>query len=440
MPFNMHLFCAAWIFAGFGIFGSLSAVVWQPYPGRQWSEFWQKQYTSWVEKEVYGNFFKRLGGHYENLPLDCADAAYAMRIYFSYQHRLPWVSDAPKWNRNEPAHSEQLTNWDHLARADDRVAHLIEYMMIRVNTRSLAYQDTYPVAPHDIRAGDLFLFKYGKEQAARHAYIIKRVNLDGTVDVLYSTQNRASRLKPLALLTSAVLQHSPQKPWGFKRFKNNLDAYRDQFTLDGATSIQYHLAERFDEKSFFELVENALHLKPQPPEQKLKRLFLGLCTSLISREVVVRDAVSLAESQGKKCFNYREFDALSTPSRDRGIKKQYDYLQATFSLHREELERVISEKPVKEYALEDKLRYREYISVKSIFSKNRSNDEDELLSRRCAITFTDSEGDRAHVHLGNLYDRFSRGKVSWHPNDNIARRWGVIKGSPTRCEAFYGEE
>ena len=87
-----------------------------------------------------------------------------------------------------------MTEFDHLENPDDKVAALIEFLLDRIGTHSLAETDSYSVGFNDIKPGDVFMYKYCKDDSCtRHTYIIKDINADGTFDVLYGTQNRAKK-------------------------------------------------------------------------------------------------------------------------------------------------------------------------------------------------------------------------------------------------------
>ncbi len=417
------------------------AVVWQHDPGLSWNSEWQKKYSAWVQHEVGGDFFQKLGGMYKEVPLDCADAAYALHIYFSYKHRLPWRSRAgPQKDLTEPL-DNTMKVFDHIADEHERVAHLIDYTRKRVYTRTLAYLDTYPVAIQDISPGDIFMFRYGRaKNAAKHVYIVKQVNIDGTLDVLYSTQNRARKLKPLVRIPSKMFQHKPRRPWGFKRFKPYQQIKISQSKIPGASLGQYYLASIYNERQFFNTIEEALRLQPLKPQKQLERLYKGLCTELLSRHVVVQDAIKVVKAKpaGEKCLNYREFDALSTPSRDRGIRKQFTFLFEEMLRYQKQWRQQTANRGPGQYTADEKALKKKLDFIESIFLHSRSWAQSDYLSRRCAINFRDDFKKRYHVHVGHFYDHLFLGKVSWHPNDNIARRWGFRRGLKTTCPAFYG--
>lgn len=409
------------------------AKVWEATPGMHWDAYWGQKFENWIKDEVEGDFFKKMDG-YKDLPLDCADAMYAFKIYFSFKHRLHWKTGAHKWQRDREqfpyGFSNEMTNWDHLPTEEERVIQLISFLIDRVGTESLANLDTYPVAIHDVRAGDLFMYKFGSDGSyTRHTYIIKEVNVDGTFDVLYATQLRAKKLWGLGRIGAEYLQHKPDlENWGFKRMKSDLDidtAQKDHLLSDYE---QYEVAKRVEEHEFFDYANVSLRVIEESPTRKTNRLLQGLCRSLRAREIVVKDALEwqLQEENIGQCMNERDYDAYSTPSRDTGIMKKYDQLEFFY-------------RQLEARNLKDKVNRRLRTVAESIFNDFTSADQEAVLEEFCKIEATD-EFQSYNVNLRSFYHGLKYDTVSFHPNDNVFRRWGIEIGQPTTCHTFYGKK
>ena len=406
------------------------AAVWKAKPGLNWDAYWDKKFETWVKEEVEGDFFKKLGSRYKSLPLDCADAFYGLRVYFSYKKKLPWRSDAQKWNDHESyssQYSNEMTNWDHLENEEDRVAELIRFLVDRVGTESLANLDSYPIPLMDVRAGDVYMYKYGSDGSyTRHAYIIKEVNSDGTFDVLYGTQLRAKKLWPLGKTGNEYLQHKPDNiSWGFKRYKSNLDTKTKESKIIVSNFEQYEVAKRINEEQFFDYVNVALRVFEETPTRKTKRLLDGLCRSLQAREIVINDAIQWQDENRNRCMNEADYDAYSTPSRDTGIKKKYQQLKSYF----EKIRMEGREEKVSSY-------YRNLVN--KIFDPFQRSYNDNDVMKFCSVDVGSSSTGYKSVDLGNFYQALMNNQVSFHPNDNILRRWGFSYRSKTRCREYYG--
>jgi hypothetical protein len=319
-----------------------------------------------------------------------------------------------------------MTNWDDLPNKSDRVAELIAFSLDRLGTESLANLDTYPISLFDVKPGDVYMYKYGSDGSfTRHAYIIKDVNSDGTFDVLYGTQLRAKKLWPLGRVGAEYLQHKPElKEWGFKRYKSNLDVETKASSIPVANYEQYEVAKRVDESQFFDYVNTVLRVFEETPSKKVSRLLNGLCRSLSAREIVVKDSLEWQEENPRKCMKEGDYDAYSTPSRDLGIKKKYEQLNKYFQ-------------KVQQEGRDEKISSRLKTMVNAIFDSNRRVDTDSA-NRFCKLSVGSAQLGYHTVNLVNFYAGLKKREVSFHPNDNVLRRWGVPAQRKTRCREFYG--
>lgn len=410
---------------------SVSADVWKVDPLRNWDPFWEAKYSEWFASNKVGpRFFKDKGEPWSELRLDCADASYAFRIYFAWQNRLPF-----NFFNGWAYRSQAMKKFDHLREGDDRVAAFIDYLRDKVGTVSIAYHDAYPVKLKDLRPGDMFLYKRGEgKQSVKHAYIIKRIRVDGNIDVLFSTQYWAKEGKPLALRTRRTLYHKPtEKGWGFKRFRSNLhinnskDKEIDQLEVPGASNEQYELAEKLDETDFFFEVEKRIRLVKADPKKRVGQLLQNLCGQMLERKEKVINAWEFVNyERDGRCLDYDDFDRLSTPSRDAGILKAYDRLRRTVQRYKASGESSKISPLHLEY-------------VDAIFSPYASKESRDKLARYCGVKVV-HDNRYAWINLGNYYKRAKDGMVSGHPNDNPFRRWGYDYGEKTYCNGFYTDD
>ena len=203
------------------------ASVWEH--DREWGASDDLAFSRWVSRSVKTTFFKDLGGSYKYLRLDCADALYGLRIYFAAKNRISFSARKGKI-------TNEMDRYDHIQNEDRRIAKFIAYVAGQIGTETMAHNDTYSVSIRSLRPGDLFMYKYTTNGTSytRHSYIIKNINVDGTFDVLYSTQARRDSGRPMARVRHESFQHKPlhygsnKYGWGFRRWKRPSQAHLNQ--------------------------------------------------------------------------------------------------------------------------------------------------------------------------------------------------------------------
>lgn len=404
---------------------SAQAAVWVHDKQRSWNDYWQQQYANWVATRVGPKFFKDLGYPYSQIPLDCADAHYALVAYFARMNQLPF-------RVNRGGISNLTKSFDHIRDPEERLAAFIRFLRGNYGTESLAHADTYPVGISSVMPGDIFMYKVGSNgNHTRHTYIIKNVNPDGTFDVLYSTQANADLNGPLSRRSTYMFNKAPVNGgvdyghWGFRRMKPAQYSETDHSRIPGANFEQYELAQRLSAVEFFRAVKRVNQTVSESPQMLLSRHFNGLCSSLVDRIDIVKKGIAHQNRLGGSCMNFQDYDAHSTPSRDSGLKMDYTNYQYDFEdlKSRGDLNRVQSN-----------LAY----ATQGIFNSRRSESERSQLYSSCPIDFGTSSGQKISTDMGTFRDNLFAGNVSFHPNDNIYRRWGFKSGSKTSCTQYYG--
>ncbi|MFN3455244.1 MAG: hypothetical protein ACK41T_09820 [Pseudobdellovibrio sp.] len=391
---------------------------------RDWNSQDETNFSQFIQKQAGADYFKKLGSPYADLKLDCADAFYALRIYFSYKNGLNFfVKNGPHFT---------TTQFDHIKNPDMRVTEYIKVIAAGKGTESLALGDSYPIALKSIRAGDLFMYKIQTSdgQYSRHAYIIKSVNTNGTFDVLYSTQARRDAGLPMNFTKQYsfsnakwIPNHSApadQNGWGFRRAKRS-----DQFNvpasqIPGANYEQYKAANQYGSK-FFDYVKSILTTVAETPEQTLNRMFDSLCHELDQRVEVVNMGLAYRESINKSCMDAATYDIYSTPSRDGAILGQYNQLLTKIHEVKNNNQWVnVSSKTQKLLA--------------GVFIPSSRNAEvQQLLKQSC--TFHQQQ--KLNTDIGVFYDALKDGKASNNPNDSLFLRWGIATTTkPTTCPSY----
>lgn len=393
---------------------SSQADVWRS--NKHWNESWQRKYANWIATSVKGSFFKDLGRPFSRLKIDCADAHYALKAYYSRMNGLHMVVE-------RGAFSNKTSMFDRYRNSNERLYRFMLHLANNYGTESLAHNDTYPVAVNDVMPGDLFTYKVGSNgNFTRHAYIIKNVNLDGTFDVLYSTQERAAKGYPLGRQWQYMFDKAPlnsgtdRNHWGFRRQKLSNRASISQESLREADFSQYELARRYGNLGFFRRVKSINQTVKESPNSIAERNFKTVCTGVQDRVTSVNDAEAFRKRIGGRCMSFREFDTYSTPSRDTKIKNSY--LNYEYDIEN------ISWNSLNSYNKN---------SFSLTFENSLSSREKNSLLERCNVSTPVGK-----IDLSTFRQNIFAGRVSFHPNDNIYRRWGFTNGSKTRCEEFYG--
>jgi hypothetical protein len=401
------------------------AQVWQHDSKKQWTEKNQIKYSNWVSSKLGTDFFKSLGSPYTGLRLDCADAHYALLAFFSRQEGLPFAI-------NKGNLTNMTTQFNSITDLDKRFVAFVKYIAGSYGTEALAANDSYPIAFNALRPGDLFMYKIGSNgNYTRHTYILKNINPDGTFDVVYSTQAAAAAGRPLIRKASYMFNHAPTNTggdrynWGFKRAKPAEYAGVSSDKIPNADFMQYALADKYRKEpaTFFRLVKKSNQTMQESPQRLISRHLDGLCGNLNDRVGIVQEAQKFLAKTGEQCMAFQDFDAYSTPSRDSGLAD--DFLNMAYDYN-----------SLAQNGTTNKIGNNVLTVVVAALNQRRSSSEDNALTNFCKVEF--AKGPSGFTNIGNFFDALFDLKVSYHPNDNIYRRWGFSEGRATGCKEFYG--
>lgn len=390
------------------------SAVWES--DKEWNESWENAYSNWVATQVGPRYFKDHSSQaFRELRMDCADVHYALKAYFSRENGLHF-----RINRGNT--TNRTTRFDNIQNSDRRLAAFIRYLAGSFGTESLVHADTYPIAVTDIQPGDLYMYKIGTEpNVTRHAYIIKNINVDGTFDVMYSTQARMAQGLPLRRRESYVFTKAPlnrgvdRNHWGFRRAKPSGVAHISQEDLNLSDFSQYALAEQLGRRGFNQRVVELNRTISESPNRFAQRSFSSVCQSVQNRVDIVDLGLRRLRELGGACMSFRDYDAHSTPSRDSSIKDEYlNYFEG--------LE-----------GRQSQLNREQNSLYSAVFARDTSSANEQLTYRSCPVDT--AIGD---IYLNPFKTALFGGEVSFHPNDTIEWRWGKGRGSRTRCTQFYG--
>lgn len=235
-----------------------SAEVW--HSNQEWNNYWENEYQDWVRSNLTTNVFTREEGILGGLATDCADALYAIRIAFSYEHSLPFVINAPEILSPKMKYFGSNTSmFDNIKNEKKRVRAFIEFVLEESGTSSLA-NDTYPVQIKEIDSGILYLVEwslFGKPE--RHSYIIKGFNENG--ELLYYASDAPIKVRKLQIDTKFPRFSFGEAPFGFRRWKHPEHLKMQEKDIpkeDGYGRDQYELLNRVGKKRILQEIRRIL--------------------------------------------------------------------------------------------------------------------------------------------------------------------------------------
>jgi hypothetical protein len=389
-----------------------SAGVWPE--ENQWDDTWEDRYRGWVKTNWKDDIFmdpsKPIYYKFEN---DCADAVYAMRLIFAFEHRLPFAIN----NRDKAGQviSNRMGTWDNLA-PPQRVRQFMNYVADMTSSESLR-NDSYPVALNDIKPGDIYV------APGVHSYQIVDVTDAGIAEVMASTTPKQARY---LLRTPSFPFYVPEDKRlgdGYRRFKQPQNLGKPAAQQPGYSEEQFRLAAdlNYDYVAFTDIISKKLGKREEKPDEKTMRLLLALCMYANDRSVYVYDALWYLQKirgEGRRCMNAKEYDDHSTPGRDKRLKMFFDSI-------RRHLDRVGRFDPRSQPA-----RW-----AKAVFSNDQPPPQEmKSLNNFCMVQMT--LGEEYYMTLRELRQNVDAGSLVSDPHAPLPFRWGVVKepfnsGCPT---------
>ena len=391
---------------------------------RPWTLEMETQFSEWIASDhVHEYMFVNPGSPYFGIKVDCADATYALRAIFSYENKLPFAIINPSGSRGkDPTLHNRLDKWDRFPEGLPRLIGMINEITISVGTDNLAYLDSYPIALKSIRPGSVFVSKIqlDSDTSIKHAFNIKNINPVGTLDVIYSSESIQATNGPMQRRKDKVMDVLPTDPYGYRKFRwpEYLGKKIKDLPAEAEASFeQFELAKLLGLDEFSKLLKKTIGTVEESDEQMLLRSLNAICLEAQARIEVVELAQKRVIELGGACMEYRDYDTYSTPARDASLKEAFFSLQRNY--HQ------INERGGLEVIDEELVEHVERIILEA------PNNDDGLL-KRCPITYADNTS----IDLAELWKRVYFQKMSTHPNDSIAARWGE-PGERTSCKAWY---
>ena len=286
--------------------GTANSAVWES--KNKWNEQWENTYRDWVKKNWTEEFFmNKKTPIYYKYSHDCADAVYAMRLVFSYEHKLPFVIHntqrrSKKKGRRGPKYiSNYMTRWNRFSEAK-RVRKFMNYVADMTSTKTLGI-DTYPIALNQIKPGDIYA------APGVHSYQIVNITDAGVAEVMSSTTPKAPRfLDRIESFPFYVPEDSKHYRDGYRRFIQPQNIKKPLRKQPGFSTEQYKIAAavKHNYVRFTDIIASALGKRPEKPDEKTLRLLIALCMYANDRSVYVYDALWHLQGirkKGRRCMN-----------------------------------------------------------------------------------------------------------------------------------------
>lgn len=314
------------------LFGaSLSqAAVWQE--TQNWTPEWEQKYSTWIQYNFNEDIY--IAGNYKGIPTDCADAVYLARIIFSYENKLPFIIKDSTGGSGYI--SNQMSRWDGTADSLQRVRKFMLYVGDVTSTKTLP-NDTYPVAidRENVRPGTIWsrpritknniirrVVGAGVKEDPGHAEIVKEVTLTGVINLIGSTVPKDIR----KLNSTSSLVFMPiETSTGFRNWKQPAYYSIPESSIPGFSLEQFNdLGKkgmgRRKLDTWVSDVQGRLAIHQETKGDKIARQVSNICNLVNARVDITQKSELYRQKINGRCMNAEEYDAYSTPSRDKRIK------------------------------------------------------------------------------------------------------------------------
>lgn len=374
----------------------------------QWSPAWEERYQDWVVSNWTLDIFRSSRTSYPGLYPDCADSVYSMRVIFASQHGLPFAMLNP--NSRSSVISNQIKRFDGVPEGTRRVTAYLNWLFDVIGTQTLE-NDSYPPAINrdSVTSGGFMLAKKSK-----HSYSIKKIRETGVPILYYSTQGNRSNLKERSWPSVEYLFADGIKaPSGIRNFRQPQDILKNVWDVPGYSDEQY----RVSMGRWTSTMQQKLARRQETFEEALKRGMADACQLLETRIEMVNQAARKNAQLGSSCMNARDYDDLSTPSRDGQTKAALNDLKDVYD--RAKSKNADISRKLKE-------------QLDNIFADSL---REETGNQYCEIAI----GRNKTLTMGEFRRRQNRGWISSNPNDPSQIRWGEIKGpseKAARCPIY----
>lgn len=401
---------------------SAKAAVWQE--TQSWNAQWEARYSQWVETSFNEDFFT--SGKYKGISTDCADAVYAARLIFAYENSLPFAIKDP--TGGSQMITNKMTRFDGTGDSFARLKRFINYVSEITSTKSLP-NDSYPIkiSREHVKAGTIWsrpritkqnifskIFGGSVKEDPGHAELVKEVSEGGAVYLIGSTVPAAVR--PL-ITTSSLVFMPVEKNTGFRNWIQPQQYAQGVSSLPGYSLEQFEIGVTQSHNSnddhnsssnrqrhisqWTKDVQERLALRPEEKGESYERQAQNLCNLVTARIDVVQKSEVVRQRLNGTCMNADQYDAYSTPSRDKRILKTIKDMASSASGF-------------------------------GITSAQRIKKLKSFIDQCPAIEYRPGRKMDLYDFITAMLD----GKVSSNPNDSLEARWGLADSNGKGCPKY----
>lgn len=309
-------------------FSSVSkASVWET--RAHWSLDYEMKFGAFIAQTPL-DIFQRQDTPYGNMPTDCADAAYTLRIIFASQEGLP-----VNFASSVGPLSNEMRDFDNLPDGPQRIRAFINRVRAKTDTGTLM-NETYSIAVNrqSVRPGTMLIrsptFAAGASSTYQsgHAYIIQSVPANGILRLISSTVPIAVRE---LMVRNGIVFAPMNKMGGFRAWKWSDSNQRPYASEEQFTFAKWRPDSFRDTQLWWNwqtTVVQHLRTRPSTATEDLNLEVENMNAVLSERARMVTDAWNLYQKRygGRGCMNDSDYEDYSTPSRDSGIQTEIQYL------------------------------------------------------------------------------------------------------------------
>ena len=307
--------------------GGAGQVIWET--KNTWNQEWEKRYAQWIEENLDKDFLKR-----NNVPVDCADVAYALRWIFSRINYLPaanTLAGSGALFGNESFKSKWInlkrdTNW-----YNDRLfLTALNYLLDNTYTHTLL-RDVYPIkiSKESLIAGVIHLSLHEENG---HTRIFSKTNYEDSdqIPLMFMSGTTPRMLRTLYEETFSIDTRVPKELGGVVQMRWPLKA-TNRWRLMNAIDMPNYSLEQY-ESEYIRLETNFVIAT-------FKKLGVEFKPDVIVKRQIediremVRNRISIVEEGNRVCRvedcseDSLNFENWSTPSRDERILSNWESIR-----------------------------------------------------------------------------------------------------------------
>jgi hypothetical protein len=397
-----------------GTLTSAQAAVWETQ--NEWNDAWEEEYVRWIQSNWDSSLFTSRDSIYHGLRVDCANAAYSMRMFFAFENKLPFAVNDPSGGGQ--LISNEMSRFDSETDERKRLHRFAQYIYGITWTRSLP-NDSYPIAinRNSVLPGTFYLM-FNDRENFRHAHTVKDLPSSGVPSFLYSSQPPKPTLRRRVIWPGLHLTFQNRtiaEPAGFRAFRQPQDLLKNVWDVPGYSNEQYEIpyetiknGEKF---TWHHQVQNRLSSTNETPVERIVRALDQTCIDAVDRIEFVNDALEQLDKMGRRqCMNQREYHNFSTPSRDRRLRGSFDELEEAYH-------RALENGANLGIDMQARLqRILEFSDLSEAYSYREGD--------YCPIEYREG----VIIELRELRRRMLLDRLSHNPHDPVEYRWGEKSG------------